>query len=72
MPELELDWVDRRILAVLQSDRRLANVELAERVVLSPSLRRVRRLEEAGLIRRYPLGGGCGTRRLSRARPAPP
>jgi len=50
-----LDRTDRRILEALQSDGRLANVELAERVSLSPSpcLRRVRSLEEAGVIRQY-------------------
>jgi DNA-binding Lrp family transcriptional regulator len=48
----ETDW---RILAALQDDARLTNADLAERVFLSPSpcLRRVRDLEQAGLIRRY-------------------
>ncbi len=52
---LELDRIDRKILAALQADGRLSNVELADRVGLSPSpcLRRVRRLEEAGVIRGY-------------------
>jgi Lrp/AsnC family leucine-responsive transcriptional regulator len=55
MPRIELDRIDRRILAALQADGRLANVELADRVGLSPSpcLRRVKRLEEAGVIRGY-------------------
>jgi DNA-binding Lrp family transcriptional regulator len=50
-----LDAVDRQILAELQSDGRMTNVELARRVDLSapPCLRRVRRLEEAGIIRGY-------------------
>ncbi len=50
-----LDDIDRRILAVLQDDARISNVDLAGRVGLSPSpcLRRVRDLEESGLIRRY-------------------
>lgn len=50
-----LDAVDRRILAELQRDGRMTNVELARRVDLSapPCLRRVRRLEEAGVIRGY-------------------
>ncbi|ANN68362.1 Lrp/AsnC family transcriptional regulator [Bordetella bronchialis] len=50
-----LDRTDRRILAELQRDGRLTNQELADRVSLSPSpcLRRVRRLEEDGYIRRY-------------------
>jgi Lrp/AsnC family leucine-responsive transcriptional regulator len=48
----ETDW---RILAALQDDARLTNADLAARVFLSPSpcLRRVRDLEQAGLIRRY-------------------
>ena len=51
----ELDDADCRILAVLQADGRISNVDLAERVALSPSpcLRRVRRLEEAGVIQGY-------------------
>lgn len=55
MPRLALDRTDRRILELLQRDGRLANVELAEKVSLSPSpcLRRVRALEEAGVIREY-------------------
>jgi DNA-binding Lrp family transcriptional regulator len=57
MPESidNLDAVDRQILAELQSDGRMTNVELARRVELSapPCLRRVRRLEEAGIIRGY-------------------
>lgn len=50
-----LDRIDRRILEVLQEDGRLSNVELAERVALSPSpcLRRVKRLEDAGIISGY-------------------
>jgi Lrp/AsnC family leucine-responsive transcriptional regulator len=55
MPRDALDRTDRRILAELQRDGRLTNQELADRVSLSPSpcLRRVRRLEEEGYIRRY-------------------
>ncbi len=51
----ELDTVDRRILAELQEDGRMTNVELARRADISapPCLRRVRRLEEAGIIRGY-------------------
>ena len=50
-----MDTVDRAILSALQDDGRLANVELAERVRLSPSatLRRVRNLEAAGAITGY-------------------
>ncbi|MFT4183066.1 MAG: Lrp/AsnC family transcriptional regulator [Rhizobium sp.] len=50
-----LDAIDRRILRVLQRDGRIANVDLAKEVGLSPSpcLRRVRLLEEAGIIDRY-------------------
>ena len=52
---MELDAIDRRILRALQRDGRLQNVDLAQEVGLSPSpcLRRVRRLEEAGVIERY-------------------
>lgn len=54
-PEQSLDEVDRQILAELQADGRMTNVELARRVGLSapPCLRRVRRLEEEGIIRGY-------------------
>jgi len=50
-----LDAIDRRILKELQANARLSNVELAEHAGLSPSpcLRRVRRLEDAGVIRGY-------------------
>lgn len=52
---MKLDAIDRRILKALQRDARLQNVELAREVGLSPSpcLRRVRLLEEAGIIERY-------------------
>ena len=55
MPKINLDATDWKILARLQEDARLSNVELAKAVNLSPSpcLARVRRLEEAGLISRY-------------------
>lgn len=63
-----LDHVDRAILRLLQEDGRMANVDLAEAVHLSPSacLRRVRRLEEGGSIDRYvalvdPSAVGLGT-----------
>ena len=51
----ELDAVDRRILQELQEDGRMTNVELARRAGISapPCLRRVRRLEETGVIRAY-------------------
>ena len=52
---MRLDRVDKTILAELQRDGRLTNRELAERANLSESacLRRVRGLEEAGVIDRY-------------------
>ena len=52
---MKLDAIDRRILAALQRDGRLTNVELAEAVGLSPSpcLRRVKMLERAGVIGGY-------------------
>ena len=51
----ELDRIDRKLLRALQSDGRATNVELAERVNLShtPCLRRVRKLEASGVIKRY-------------------
>jgi Lrp/AsnC family transcriptional regulator, leucine-responsive regulatory protein len=55
MASIELDAIDRRILGILQENGRLSNQEIAERVNLSPSpcLRRIRRLEESGVIRGY-------------------
>ena len=55
MPGTKLDPIDRKILAELQADGRMTNVELAKRVGISapPCLRRVRTLEEAGYIRGY-------------------
>jgi len=51
----ELDGIDRRILSELQEDGRMTNVELARRAGISapPCLRRVRWLEETGVIRGY-------------------
>ena len=51
----KLDQIDRHILAELQADGRMTNVELARRVGISapPCLRRVRTLEETGYIRGY-------------------
>lgn len=53
--KLQLDRYDRQILDLLQQDGRISNQDLAERVALSPSscLRRVRSLEESGLITGY-------------------
>lgn len=50
-----LDDTDRRILRELQADGRMTNVELAQRLGMSPPpcLRRVRALEEAGMITGY-------------------
>jgi DNA-binding Lrp family transcriptional regulator len=50
-----LDAIDRKILAALQDNARLSNVQLADKVGLSasPCLRRVRELEQSGVIRRY-------------------
>ncbi|MEM7376698.1 MAG: Lrp/AsnC family transcriptional regulator [Pseudomonadota bacterium] len=52
---VELDERDRRILELLQHDGRMSNADLSERVNLSPSacLRRVKRLEDLGVIDRY-------------------
>ena len=51
----KLDQKDRQILRVLAADGRISNLDLAERVALSPSacLRRVQALEAAGVIRGY-------------------
>jgi Lrp/AsnC family leucine-responsive transcriptional regulator len=55
VPKLSLDAIDLRIVTELQADARLSNVELANRVGLSPSpcLRRVKRLEREGYIEGY-------------------
>ena len=55
MARAKLDRIDRRILSDLQSNGRMTNVELAERAGISapPCLRRVRALEEAGVIESY-------------------
>ena len=55
MPTSKLDEIDRMILAELQADGRMTNVELARRVGISapPCLRRVRTLEDEGFIRGY-------------------
>jgi Lrp/AsnC family leucine-responsive transcriptional regulator len=55
MPKDNLDAIDCRIVASLQADGRLSNIELAARVGLSPSpcLRRVKRLERDGYIDAY-------------------
>jgi Lrp/AsnC family leucine-responsive transcriptional regulator len=52
---MKFDKAERTILQVLQQEGRISNVELAERIGLSesPCFRRVRRLEEAGVIRGY-------------------
>ena len=55
MQRVRLDNIDRRILRSLLGDGRMTNVELARRAGISapPCLRRVRALEEAGIIRGY-------------------
>jgi Lrp/AsnC family transcriptional regulator, leucine-responsive regulatory protein len=52
---LKLDRIDRRILALMQADGRISNLELAERVGLSPTpcSRRVKQLDGSGLIERH-------------------
>ncbi|MGM9516159.1 Lrp/AsnC family transcriptional regulator [Roseateles sp. DB2] len=52
---MELDRIDRQILEILQQEGRIPNQDLADRVGLSPSpcLRRVRALEDSGLIAGY-------------------
>jgi len=55
MPISALDEIDYKILKIMQEDARLSNVDLAEQVGLSPSpcLRRLRRLEDDGIIDGY-------------------
>lgn len=55
MPKIALDKIDIRILHYLQSDAKINNADLAEKVGLSPSpcLRRVKKLETDGVIQRY-------------------
>ena len=55
MPKVKLDRIDRKILSDLQESGRMTNVQLAERAGISapPCLRRVRALEEAGVIKGY-------------------
>ena len=52
---MKLDRIDRRILEAMQRNGRVSNLELAEQVGLSPTpcSRRVKRLEESGIIRRH-------------------
>jgi Lrp/AsnC family transcriptional regulator, leucine-responsive regulatory protein len=51
----EIDQIDQKILQLLAEDSRIANTQLADRVGLSPSScwRRVKALEDSGVIRRY-------------------
>ena len=52
---VEIDKIDRRILAILQADGRIANVELAERIGLSPTSigERLKRLQRDGFVEGY-------------------
>jgi len=54
-PGVHLDRIDRRILALMQANGRISNLELADSIGLSPTpcSRRVKRLEESGLIERH-------------------
>lgn len=55
MPTASLDAIDLKILRILQTDGRISNTDLADRVGLSatPCLRRVRRMEKEGVITGY-------------------
>ncbi|QJE72384.1 Lrp/AsnC family transcriptional regulator [Aerophototrophica crusticola] len=55
MRKIELDSLDRRILDCIQADGRVSNADLADKVGLSPSAchRRLRRLEEEGVVEGY-------------------
>ncbi|MEK6731204.1 MAG: Lrp/AsnC family transcriptional regulator [Pseudomonadota bacterium] len=50
-----MDKIDRKIITLLQADGQLSNQDLAEKIALSPSpcLRRVKQLEEEGIIQKY-------------------
>lgn len=63
MPKVKLDRIDRKILHDLQDNGRMTNVELAQRAGISapPCLRRVRALEEAGVIKGYHADIDAGT-----------
>lgn len=52
---MELDRTDRRILTLMQQNGRISNLELAEKIGLSPTpcSRRVKRLQDSGIIRRH-------------------
>ena len=52
---MHVDAIDRKILSILQSNARISNTDLAERVDLSPTpcARRVKQLEDAGIICRH-------------------
>ncbi|MDZ7827135.1 MAG: Lrp/AsnC family transcriptional regulator [Gammaproteobacteria bacterium] len=62
---MKLDPTERRILRLLQTDGRMSNVALAERIGLSesPCHRRVRQLEEGGVIQGYCRTGGSAPTR---------
>ncbi|MBB5501172.1 Lrp/AsnC family transcriptional regulator [Paraburkholderia sp. MM5384-R2] len=55
MQAIDIDRIDVRLLEILQSQGRISNLELAQAIKLSPAqtLRRHRRLEEMGVIKRY-------------------
>lgn len=55
LPSEALDGIDRKILEILQADSRITNQDLSQSVGLSPSpcLRRVRQLEQRGIITRH-------------------
>ena len=55
MPAIKLDDIDRQILRILQSEGRISNKDLAEKINLTttPTLERVRRLEREGVIKSY-------------------
>ncbi|MCX8104565.1 MAG: Lrp/AsnC family transcriptional regulator [Ignavibacterium album] len=52
---MKIDLIDKQILAILQQDARITNVQLAKKIGISPPamLERVKRLEKNGIIKRY-------------------
>ena len=55
MKKIQLDKIDRKILNMLSEDARISNAEIAKKLKMVPSgiLKRIRNLEEAGVIKRY-------------------
>ena len=55
MSELKLDKIDRKIIKILQDNSKITNLDLSKKINLSPAptLERVKKLEQSGIIRSY-------------------